>query len=93
MASQNNRGFLDVTFGFPPAGRLDLDSIYDLDAEFSIDTATGHSIRLDGTQAPVLIPTTGNTYTFRYFTLGSYTSGPVTITLIAGAIGFDRRQR
>jgi hypothetical protein len=89
LASQNNRGFLDITFGFP-AGRLpSLDSIYDLDAEFSIDTSTGHSIRLDGTQAPVLIPTTGNTYTFRYFTLGSYASGPVTITLIAGAIGFE----
>ncbi|MBV5331799.1 hypothetical protein JZU69_05440, partial [bacterium] len=65
------------------------DTIYDLGAEFTIDPSSGHSIQLDGTQAPVLlIPQTGNTYTFRYFTLGSYTSGPVTITLIPGAIGF-----
>ena len=88
MAALNNRGFLDVTFGFPSGKTLDLDSIYDLDPEFSIDAATGHSIRLDGTQAPILLGQTGNTYTFRYFTLGSYTSGAVTITLIANAIGF-----
>jgi hypothetical protein len=88
MASLNNRGFLDVTFGFPAGKALDLDTIYDLDAEFSIDPSAGHSIRLDGSQAPILVSKSGNTYKFRYFTLGSYTSGPVTITLISGAIGF-----
>ncbi|MBL8335376.1 MAG: hypothetical protein JNM97_01270, partial [Rhodoferax sp.] len=88
MASLNARGFLDVTFGFPSGKTLDLDSIYDLAPEFTINAASGHAIRLDGTQAPVLLPSTGNTFTFRYFTLGSYTSGEVTVTLIAGAIGF-----
>jgi hypothetical protein len=90
MASLNSRGFLDVTFGFPSGKTLDLDSIYDLAPEFTLNAATGHAIRLDGTQAPVLLPATGNanTFTFRYFTLGSYTSGEVTLTLLAGAIGF-----
>ena len=44
-------------------------------------------LALDGSQAPVLLAHTGNTYTLRYFTLGSYSSGPVTITLIPGSIG------
>ncbi|MBK8118784.1 MAG: hypothetical protein IPK39_05840 [Sulfuritalea sp.] len=97
MASLNNRGFLDVTFGFPSGKTPDLDSIYDirtvdslgvedLGAEFTIDSSTGHSITLDATQAPVRLGETG--YTFRYFTLGKYTSGPVTLKLIPGAIAF-----
>ncbi|MBT8438744.1 MAG: hypothetical protein KJO91_03385, partial [Gammaproteobacteria bacterium] len=88
MASQNNRGFLDITFGFPAEQQPDLDSFYDLDAEFSIDESDGHNIQLDETQAPVLIAQNSNTYTFRYFTLGSYTSGDVIITLTAESIGF-----
>jgi hypothetical protein len=88
LASQNSRGFLDVTFGFPSGKTPNLDTIYDLDAEFSIDPAAGHKITLDGSQAPVLLSQSGNTYTFRYFTLGAYTSGTVTATLIAGKIGF-----
>ncbi|MBV5331798.1 hypothetical protein JZU69_05435, partial [bacterium] len=88
LASQNNRGFLDVTFGFPSGKSLSLDTIYDLGAEFTIDSASGHTLQLDGTQAPVQIKQNGNTYTFRYFTLGTYTSGTVTVTLLAGRIGF-----
>jgi hypothetical protein len=99
MASLNDRGYLDVTFGFPSGRIPDLATFYDVDskdslgatisgAEFSIDPAPGHSIRLDGTHAPVLISQTANTYTFRYFTLGHYASGPVTLTLLDGKIGF-----
>jgi hypothetical protein len=88
LASQNNRGFLDVTFGFPSGKTPNLDTFFDLDAEFSIDAAPGHTITLDGSQAPVLISQTSTTYTFRYFTLGSYTSGAVNANLIAGQIGF-----
>ena len=92
IASQNSRGFLDVTFGFPSGKTPDLDTIYDLDAEFSIDPATGHASASTATQAPVLLSQSGNTYTFRYFTLGSYTSGAVTVTLIAGQDRLHRRQ-
>ena len=93
LASQNSRGFLDVTFGFLEGQTPDLASIYDLEPEFAINPATGgasYSIALDATQAPVLVAHVdgSTTWTFRYWTTGSYTSGAVTVSLIAGAIRF-----
>ena len=94
LASQNSRGFLDVTFGFLEGQTPDLASIYDLEPEFAINPATGgasYSIALDATQAPVLLAHVdgSTTWTFRYWTTGSYTSGAVTVSLIAGAIRFQ----
>ena len=37
IASQNDRGFIDVTIGLPAGQTLDLDSVTDLDPEFIID--------------------------------------------------------
>ena len=63
MAALNARGFLDVTFGFPSGKTVNLDTIYDLDPEFAIDAASGHAIRLDGTQAPRALGKNGTTAT------------------------------
>ena len=70
LASQNSRGFLDVTFGFLEGQTPDLASIYDLEPEFAINPATGgasYSIALDATQAPVLVAHVdgSTTWTFR----------------------------
>ena len=94
LASQNSRGFLDVTFGFLEGQTPDLASIYDLEPEFAINPATGgasYSIALDATQAPVLLAHVdgSTTWTLRYWTTGSYTSGAVTVSLIAGSIRFQ----
>ncbi|MBT8144808.1 MAG: hypothetical protein KJO55_08905, partial [Gammaproteobacteria bacterium] len=100
IASQNKRGFIDVTFGFPDGTVLDLATLYDVEsietadentpkhhnAEFVLDPATG--LELDDSQAPVLISQVGSMYTMRYFTLGTYTSGEVIVTLIPGSFGF-----
>ncbi|MFM8573273.1 MAG: hypothetical protein ACKOAU_16875, partial [Pirellula sp.] len=88
LVSQNERGFLDVTFGFLEGQTPDLNSIYDLAPEFVINPGAGYNIRLDGSQSPVLISQSGNEFKFRYFTRGSYTSGSVTITRIANTITF-----
>ncbi|HTD67964.1 MAG TPA: hypothetical protein VK846_15675, partial [Candidatus Limnocylindria bacterium] len=88
ILTQNNRGFIDVTFGFLD---LDLESIFDLDADenglpthLPEFTLSDPAIQLDGRQLPALISQTASTYTFRYWVSGSYTSGPLTATLIPG---------
>ena len=88
VASINNRGFIDVTFGFLAGTELDLDTVYDLEPEFTIDPATG--LELDDSQAPVLVDDdpTDSIYTLRYFTLGTYAGGGITVTLIADSFGF-----
>jgi hypothetical protein len=91
LASQNDRGFIDVTFGFPDGKTPNLDTIYDLEAEFDVVSAAGHSIRLDAKQAPVLLQQSANSYTFRYFTLGTYVSGALSVTLLPGTIAFTDR--
>ncbi|HMJ90340.1 MAG TPA: hypothetical protein VK530_11010, partial [Candidatus Acidoferrum sp.] len=85
ILTQNNRGFIDVTFGFPG---LDLGSIFDLDdegnhpPEFTLNNA---AIQLDARQLPALVSQTASTYTFRYWTNGTYSAGPITATLIPGS--------
>ena len=77
IASQNDRGFIDVTIGLPASQTLDLASVYDLDPEFTIDAPAGGAdfdLVLDETQAPVLVSQQGSSYTFRYWTIGSYTT-------------------
>jgi hypothetical protein len=83
ILSQNSRGFIDVTFGFPG---IDPESVFDLAAEFTIVAAAGHSLEVDNDQVPVLISQDAGSATFRYWTIGTYTSGTVTLALQADSI-------
>jgi len=78
ILTQNNRGFIDVAFGFPG---LDVASFFDLDAngnhpaEFTLSD-TG--IAIDPKQLPVLLSNSGGIATFRYWVSGTYNTGTLT---------------
>ncbi|HEX6130520.1 MAG TPA: hypothetical protein VF044_02260, partial [Actinomycetota bacterium] len=84
LDSLNNRGYLDVAIVTPAGHTLDLASVTDLDPEFTIllGGAATTAIRLDATQAPVLLSQAGNTYTFRFWTIGTHTAGDVTLSFL-----------
>jgi hypothetical protein len=85
ILSQNSRGFLDVTFG-PRLRRRDHPG------SRSRFTLSDSAIVLDGDQAPVLIGQTSGSATFRFWVKGSYASGPLSATFIAGSFGFTNGQ-
>ena len=80
-SSFNDRGYLDIAIVAPTGGSLDLASLTDLQPEFTIaiNGSATNAIRLDDTQAPILLRQTGSTYVFRYWTRGTYTAGDVTV--------------
>ena len=87
----NDRGYLDIAIVVPTGKTLDIASVLDLDPEFTIvGTSYVGDIQLDGTQAPVLMSTNGNTYVFRYWTKGTYTSGSLSVQFLttSAALGF-----
>ena len=77
-----------MTFNF---ANIDIASFFDLDSdgnhapEFTLNQG---GILLDAKQLPVLIAHTDSSATFRYFVTGTYTSGALTATLIAGRFSF-----
>ena len=78
----NDRGYLDVTIVAPAGTTLDLASVTDEWAEFTVGGAGATGWVIDTTQAPTLVSATGNTYVFRYWTRGTYTAGDITITFL-----------
>ena len=87
----NGRGYLDVGITAPAGKTLDLATVYDEAAEFALKGAGGTALaglQLDAGQTPLLLRRTGNTWFFRYWTRGTYTSGPVTIDFTPGGYGF-----
>ncbi len=87
----NGRGYLDVGITAPAGKTLDLATVYDEAAEFTLKGAGGTALaglQLDAGQTPLLLRRTGNTWFFRYWTRGTYTSGPVTIDFTPGGYGF-----
>ena len=87
----NGRGYLDVGITAPAGKTLDLATVYDDAAEFTLKGAGGTALaglQLDAGQTPLLLRRTGNTWFFRYWTRGTYTSGPVTIDFTPGGYGF-----
>ena len=86
LTGLNSAGYIDVAFTAPGGQTLDPSTITDAGAEFTILGATGFSI--DTTKTPVFVgPAGSNTSIFRYWTTGTYTSGTVQITFIAGSYG------
>ncbi|HLQ76232.1 MAG TPA: hypothetical protein VK210_02700, partial [Terriglobia bacterium] len=83
LLAQNKRGFIDVTFGFPD---IKAESVFDLDPEFTIVAGAGYSLVLDNSQEPVLISQNATGSTFRFWTIGSYDSGTVTVSLLPNSI-------
>jgi Ca2+-binding RTX toxin-like protein len=77
----NTNGYLDVTFN-PVAGRqVDVDSILDGDAEFTLTGANGENVVFSGTPTRI-----GTTNTFRYtITTGTFDSGTLQVHFIAGS--------
>ena len=88
----NNRGFIDVPFTVPPyAADLDLESVTDLDPEFTVAVDSVGSLTLDESQPPQLVPestTEGNIYTFRYWYTGTFTDGDLTLTFIGDSVTY-----
>ena len=83
----NNRSFVDVTFNLPSgAESIDISSVTDAAAEFSISSPG--TLSIDTTQAPVLISQSSTAYVFRYFTTGTASSGPVSLTYVDGSVTF-----
>ena len=82
VKSLNRRGYLDVAIVVPADRTLNLDSVTDLGPEFTIGGLFTGALVLDATQAPQLLRQTGNTYVFRYWTLGDYQVGDVELTWI-----------
>ena len=72
-AQLNDRGFIDVAFVAPAGKEIDLATITDAAPEF--DLVGPSTLSIDATQAPVLVSRVGQTWTFRYWTLGSLASG------------------
>ena len=72
-AQLNDRGFIDVAFVAPAGKEIDLATITDAAPEF--DLVGPSTLSVDATQAPVLVSRVGQTWTFRYWTLGSLASG------------------
>ena len=88
LAVLNKRGFIDVTIGLPAGQTLNLDSVFDSAAEFTIDAPAGganYSLTLDNDQVPVLLSQNGSSYVFRYWVIGSYTNGDVSVSFIANS--------
>ncbi|HEX9569566.1 MAG TPA: hypothetical protein VF987_07795, partial [Rhodospirillales bacterium] len=83
IQSINNRGFIDVQIVVPAGKQLDVDSVTDEGPEFTISAPSDGSIVVDDSETPVLLGVSGNTYTFRYFVTGTYTSGNVELSFIA----------
>ena len=74
------------------ATELDVDSVTDLDPEFTIqapDPADG-TLALDNSQAPVLVNVddVNNIYTFRYWTVGTFADGDVDIDFIGNSFDY-----
>ena len=82
----DTEGYIDVPFNVPVGSMLDTTTIANASAVFTISGATGFTV--DPTKAPVFISQTGNTVVYRYWTIGSYTSGTVEITFLNGGYGF-----
>ena len=72
------------------ADALDVDSVTDLDPEFTIATPTDGTLELDNSQAPVLVNVDDatQTYTFRYWTVGTFTDGDVDIDFIGNSFDY-----
>ena len=67
------RGFIDVVFTVNvPGYQLDLASVTDLAAEFTLSGAGLGTVKLDAGQAPVFLSQTGNDFKFRYWTTGEF---------------------
>ncbi|HEX6131015.1 MAG TPA: hypothetical protein VF044_04745, partial [Actinomycetota bacterium] len=88
----NDRGYIDVTYTVPAyATALDVATVTDLEAEFSIAPAAAgetRTIALDATRAPLLVAQAGSSYTFRYFVTGTLRSGDVKLTFVGGSLEF-----
>jgi hypothetical protein len=91
IGALQGRGYIDVTFTVSvPGYKLDVASITDLAAEFTLSGAGLGTIKLDGGQAPVRLDSgSGPNYTFRYWTTGEFaadagTADTVTLELTAG---------
>jgi hypothetical protein len=76
LGTWNNRGYVDVAVPGGPSGAvLNLATLTDLAAEFKI---VGNAVRLDSTQAPVLV--SGNT--FRYWLSGDPDSTATSVDIV-----------
>ncbi|CAB5140735.1 diguanylate cyclase/phosphodiesterase (GGDEF & EAL domains) with PAS/PAC sensor(s), partial [Olavius algarvensis associated proteobacterium Delta 3] len=83
----NQRNYIDVTLPASPTGfELDVDSVTDLAPEFTLHGPGLGSVRIDGSQAPVL--TDAATGTFRYWVTGIFESGEVAVTFLEKAWSF-----
>ena len=85
VRSLNDRGFFDVTITVPVGTTLDVASVTDPADEFTIQGPTQGNVRLDPTQTPTLVRVAGRDYTFRYWTLGEWASGEVSVRFVPGA--------
>ena len=80
----NGRNWITVTFTDPALYDIDLASILDLAPEFTLSGPGLGSIRLDASQAPTRVGTTG--LTFRYWLVGRFAAtGDVTLTYLPNA--------
>ena len=69
----NGRAWIDVTFTNPTLFTIDPASITDLAPEFALSGAGLGTIKLDGTQAPTLLVSTGvGRGTYRYWLTGRF---------------------
>ncbi|PYQ00803.1 MAG: hypothetical protein DMF83_27255, partial [Acidobacteria bacterium] len=89
----NNRNYIDVAFAAPtsPAGlAIDEGSITDLAPEFTLTGDGLGSVVLDNSRAPVVVGTSTNTKTFRYWLTGAFAaSGKVTLTMLPDTWAFN----
>ncbi|MHC4396737.1 MAG: hypothetical protein ACYS1A_13895 [Planctomycetota bacterium] len=80
--SFNNRGWIDVPIYVPAGHTINMDSVTDIDAEFTLGGDGTANIQIDDTQAPILID--ADTNTFRYWITGIFEAGDVAVTFLAG---------
>jgi len=80
----NSRGYIDVQFN-AFGHTIDPTTITDVDDEFTIGGTFGGTLRLDPAQRPMV---TSDPTIFRYWTIGTVTSGSPVLTFIPGSWGF-----
>ncbi len=83
VSTLNQRQYLDVTFPAPPSGyEIDPASLADVSPEFTLGGAGVGTVKLDISQAAVLISGT----TYRFWVTGTFApSGGMTVTFLPGS--------